>query len=187
MNPNIKIRRVFTPMVEGRKPKPKPKIKIKFQYKKNNSLNKILKDINKFKKELFDNKSNNIFIYDFNKFFHKTKSNNKRYNNNIAFDFFERDDFTYKEDINNTNNKNKNKNLKWNYSYNNKNFKNLFKRTLSSKEYRILNIRNKKDSDIIYDWQKPRMVKILEKNAFIEEEIFSKPWKFFYNHENEKF
>ena len=143
------------------------------------------KNINIIKKEIFDNKSNNIFIYDFNKFFHKTKSNNKRYNNNIAFDFFERDDFTYKEDINN--NKNKNKNLKWNYSYNNKNFKNLFKRTLSSKEYRILNIRNKKDSDIIYDWQKPRMVKILEKNAFIEEEIFSKPWKFFYNHENEKF
>ena len=181
MNPNIKIRRAFTPSInsiEKRKPK------ISFQYKKN-SLNKILKNINIIKKEIFDNKSSNIFNYDFNKFFHKTKSNNKRYNNNIAFDFFERDDFTYKEDINN--NKNKNKNLKWNYSYNNKNFKNLFKRTLSSKEYRILNIRNKKDSDIIYDWQKPRMVKILEKNAFIEEEIFSKPWKFFYNHENEKF
>ena len=183
MNPNIKIRRVYTPSIkniEKRKPK------ISFQYKKN-SLNKILKNINIIKKEIFDNKSSNIFNYDFNKFFHKTKSNNKRYNNNIAFDFFERDDFTYKEDINNINDKNKNKSLKWNYSYNNKNFKNLFKRTLSSKEYRILNIRNIRDSDIIYDWQKPRMVKILEKNDFIEEEIFSKPWKFFYNHENEKF
>ena len=183
MNPNIKIRRVYTPSIksiEKRKPK------INFQYKRN-SLKKILKNINIIKKEIFDNKSNNIFKYDFNKYFHKTKPNNKRYNNNIAFDFFEREDFTHKEDKNIINTNNKNKSLKWNYSYNNKIFNNLMKRTLSSKGYRILNIRNKKDPDIIYDIQKPRMVKILEKNAFIEEEIFSKPWKFFYNHENEKF
>ena len=181
MNPNIKIRRVFTPMVEGGKPKPKPKIKIKFQYKKNNSLNKILKDINKFKKEIFDNKSNNIFNYDFNKYFNKSKINNKRYSNNIAFDFYDRDNLTSKEE----NNKNKkNKNLKWNYSYNNKNYKDLIKSTLNSKKFRIINIINKKEPDIVNEWQKPRMVKILEKNAAIEENIISKPWRFFYNNEN---
>ena len=181
MNPNIKIRRVFTPMVEGGKSKPKPKIKIKFQYKKNNSLNKILKDINKFKKELFDNKSNNIFNYDFNKYFNKAKINNKRYSNNIAFDFYDRDNLTSKEE----NNKNKkNKNLKWNYSYNNKNYKDLIKSTLNSKKFRIINIINKKEPDIVNEWQKPRMVKILEKNAAIEENIISKPWRFFYNNEN---
>ena len=179
MNPNIKIKRVFTPTVESEKRK--PKIKIKFQYKKNNSLNKILKDINKFKKEPFDNKSNNIFNYDFNKYFNKSKINNKRYSNNIAFDFYDRDNLTSKEE----NNKNKkNKNLKWNYSYNNKNYKDLIKSTLNSKKFRIINIINKKEPDIVNEWQKPRMVKILEKNAAIEENIISKPWRFFYNNEN---
>ena len=183
MNPDIKIRRVFTPNPSFRSAE-KRKPKINFHYKKN-SLNKILKNINIIKRELFDNKSNNIFNYNFNKYIHKSRTNNKRYNNNIAYDFFERETFSQREDKNDTNSQIKS--LKWNYSYNHKNNNDVIKRTLSSKKYRILNIMNKKEPDIVYNWQKPRMIKILEKNAFIEEEIKSKPWRFFYNYENEKY
>ena len=174
MNPNIKINRIFSFGLE----KKRPNIKLKFKYKKN-SLNNILRDINTIKHEIFDNKSNNIFNYDFNNFIQRPKTTSKRYNNNnnnfIFSDFSnENESKISKEDKNN-----KNKILKWNYSFFPGRNKIKLKRNLSCKKQRIINILNRKDPLIIEDWKKPRMIKILEKNSLIEEAIISKPWKFF--------
>ena len=174
MNPNIKINRIYSSSVGLEKRK--PNFKLKFKYQKN-SLNKILRDINTLKHEIFDNKSNNIFNYNFNNFIHKPKTTSKRYNNNNAFLFSDfSNELNSKEDKNNLNN---NKILKWNYSFFPSRNKIKFERNLSCKKQRINDILNRKDPLIIEDWKKPRMVKILEKNSIIEEAIVSKPWKFF--------
>ena len=182
MNPNIKIKRIYSSFGVEKK---RTNIKIKFKYKKN-SLNKILKDINIIKHEIFDNKSNNIFNYNFNNFFHKPKTAVKRYNNIF-------NNFIPEEEINtiikgnqNEDNNNNNKKLKWNYSYNN-NPKNKIRRNFSNKKIRIINIIKKKETNIIDDWQKPKMVKILEKNSLIEEAIVTKPWKFFPYFDNNEY
>ena len=184
MNPNIKINRIYSSSVGFEKRR--PNFKLKFKYQKN-SLNKILRDINTLKQEIFDNKSNNIFNYNFNNFIHP-KTASKRYNDNNIFLFSdisnEIENIISKADKNDSNNNN-NKILKWNYSFFPSRNKIKLERNLSCKKQRIINILNRKDPLIIEDWKKPRMVKILEKNSLIEEAIVSKPWKFFpYNNHN---
>ena len=175
MNPNTKIRKVFTSLDLGRR---KPNIHIQLRYQKN-SLNKILKDINILKQELFDNKSNNIFNYKFNNIIYKPKSAFKRYQNNIFDNFTSDDDDFFIKKNKNENNKDKNKVLKWNYSYYRNNHKYVFKKNYSIKKERIKKLFKLKHPDIIDDWQKPKIVKILEKNTLIEDAIITRPWKFF--------
>ena len=177
MNPDVKIRRVFSSLgFEQRK----PKIKLKFRYQKN-SIKKILKDINTLKHEIFDNKSNNIFNYNFNNFIQKPKTASvKRYNNiyeNYIPDNFEN---LIKENQKEEN-KEKDRILRWNYSYYPTHTRNIFKKNYSTKikKQRIIKLFKTKDPDIIDDWQKPKMIKILEKNTLIEEAIITRPWKFF--------
>ena len=182
MNPDIKIKRVFSSSIGLEKRR--PKINIRFNYKKK-SLNKILKDINTLKHEIFDNKSNNIFNYNFNNFYQKSKKESKRYNNMMINDFNLEDDyFLKKEEKTNRDNKRKDKLLKWNYSYFQNNYKKKYKINLSTKKQKIINLLNQKDPNIIEDWNKPKMLKILEKNSLIEEAIISKPWKFFPSNDN---
>ena len=181
MNPNLKIKRVFSSI--DLEPK-RPKLKIKFRYQKN-SLNKILKDINTLKHEIFDNKSNNIFNYNFNNFIHKPKTAVKRYNNILDNYISDNDDFIIKENKK----EEKEKSLKWNYSYFPNIYKNKYKKNYSDtiKKQKIIKLFHRKDPYIIDDWQKPRMIKILEKNSLIEEAIASKPWKFFPYFNNNNF
>jgi len=54
----------------------------------------------------------------------------------------------------------------------------------SVKKMRIKSLIDSKNPYIIEDWKKPRMIRILEKNSLIEEEIMLKPWKFFPNIDN---
>ena len=175
MNPNTKIRKVFSTLNIEEK---KPNIQIQFRYQKN-SLKKILKDINILKREIFDNKSNNIFNYKFNNIIHKPKTAVKRYQNNVFDNFDSNDDDFFTKENKNDVNKNKIKNLKWNYSYYRNNHKEKFKKSYSTNKERIKKLFNLKHPDIIDDWQKPKIVKILEKNTLIEDAIISKPWRFF--------
>ena len=179
MNPNLQLKKVFASSVDFKKNL--PNIKIKLKYKKK-SLNKILKDINKIKHELFDDKGNNIFNYNYNNFNRPKNYEDKLYNNNKNNNIIlENENYFLKEDNkNNLTTKNKENYIKWNYSYylNNKNKKKFLKRNLSYKKERINYLINKKIPYIIEDYKKPKMIQILEKNSVIEEEIISKPWKF---------
>ena len=129
--------------------------------------------------ELFDNKSNNIFNYKFNNIIYKPKSAFKRYQNNIFDNFTSDDDDFFIKKNKNENNKDKNKVLKWNYSYYRNNHKYVFKKNYSIKKERIKKLFKLKHPDIIDDWQKPKIIKILEKNTLIEDAIITRPWKFF--------
>ena len=174
MNPNIRIKRIFSSFGSERRT---PNLKIQFKYKKN-SLNKLLKDINAIKREIFDNKSNNIFNYNFNNFLPKPKTAVRRYNYFLN-EFSPENEINLIKENKKEDNKEKDKTLKWNYSYYPTNYKNVLKKSKSHNKERIINIFKAKDPYVFDEWQKPRMIKILEKNSMIEQAVVSKPWRFF--------
>ena len=181
MNGFIKIKRIASSSIGSKNPS--SNINIRLKYKKN-TLSKILKDIKYIRYKNLDNNSNinyNEKIY-INK--PKTASRSLRYFNDISGGaIYDNDNFLPKE-FNKMKISQKNRPL-WNYSYffNDKNKKTI-KHNYSAKKIRIKKILNFKDPYIIEDWKKPRMIKILEKNSLIEEEIMLKPWKFFPNIDN---
>ena len=183
MNAFIKIKRISSSSIGFKNPS--PNIKIKLKYKKN-SLSKILKDINNIRYQNFD--KNSIINYNYNYSLNKprTTSRSIRYYSDMSGSINDNESIYPKET--NTIKINKIKNPVWNYSYyfneknNNKNFLKI--KNQSAKKIRIKKLLNCKNPYIIEDWQKPRMIKILEKNSLIEEEIMLKPWKFFPNIDN---
>ena len=170
MNSFIKIKRLASSAI-GLK-NPSPNIKIKLKYKKN-SLSKILKDIKNIRYKSLDKV--------------KTDSRSLKYHNDFAGRSAYDSENIFTKDINNIK-VNQIKKPLWNYSYyfnekdNNKKYFKL--QCQSAKKIRIKQLLNFKNPYIIEDWQKPRMIKILEKNSLIEEEIMLKPWKFFPNADN---
>ena len=79
----------------------------------------------------------------------------------------------------------------WKYSYNvdKKNFKNINIRNNPEIKYILCDYKDidKRPKPLVYSWTKPRMVKILERNASIEEEIKSNFWKYSHIFENNNF
>ena len=185
MNSFIKIKRLASSAI-GLK-NPSPNIKIKLKYKKN-SLSKILKDIKNIRYKNLDKISifNNNNNFSLNK--PKTSSRNflKNYNDFSGSSGYDSESI-FTKDINNIK-VNQIKKPVWNYSYyfnekdNNKKYYKI--KCESAKKIRIKQLLNFKNPYIIEDWQKPRMIKILEKNSLIEEEIMLRPWKFFPNIDN---
>ena len=184
MNSFIKIKRLASSAI-GLK-NPSPNIKIKLKYKKN-SLSKILKDIKNIRYKSLDKISllNNKSNFSLDKV--KTDSRSLKYHNDFAGRSAYDSENIFTKDINNIK-VNQIKKPLWNYSYyfnekdNNKKYFKL--QCQSAKKIRIKQLLNFKNPYIIEDWQKPRMIKILEKNSLIEEEIMLKPWKFFPNADN---
>ena len=159
------------------------KIKIKLKSKKN-SLSKLLNDI-KYIKYKYSGKNSLISSYNDHKSLYKPKTAKKSYEyyNNSPF---HDNETVFIKDINKINLKDKNK-PRWNFSYyhlKNKNNNRYLKPSLSAKKIRIKQILSEKNPYIVEEWHKPRMVKILEKNSLIEEEIMLKPWRFFPNYDN---
>ncbi len=182
MNQNIKIKRVASSSELFNSPS---SIKINLKYKKN-SLSKILKDINLFRYKKIDKNSGTNYNERFYNNKPKTASKNYRYFNSGSI-IHDNDSILIKE----ANKKKINKQNKpiWNYSYyfnenNNKNNYKIMRQAQSVKKMRIKSLIDSKNPYIIEDWKKPRMIRILEKNSLIEEEIMLKPWKFFPNIDN---
>ena len=183
MNPFIRIKRIASSSIGFRNPS--RNIKIKLKYKKN-TLSKILNDIKTIRYQNFD--KNSIINYNSNYSLNKprTTSRNYRYFSDMSGSINDNESIYPKES--NIIKISKIKKPVWNYSYyfneknNNKNFFKI--KNQSAKKIRIKKLLNFKNPYIIEDWQKPRMIKILEKNSLIEEEIMLKPWKFFPNIDN---
>ena len=182
MNGFIKIKRLASSSIGSKIQS--SNINVRLKYKKN-TLSKIIKDINYIRYKNLD--KNSIINFNDKIFLNKPKtaSKNLRYFNDISSGSFYDNDNYLPKDINKMKTSQKNKPPLWNYSYffNDKN-KKIMKHNYSAKKIRIKKLLNIKDPFIIEDWQKPRMIKILEKNNLIEEEIMLKPWKFFPNLEN---
>ena len=162
---------------------------------KKSSLSKILKDIQYFKYKKIDN--NNIGKYNPNDKFRviRNKPKTAAIKN---YRYYYKENAIYDNDSNftkNTINKNKmklnNNKPVWNYSYyydekknnNDKCFR-LLKQNKSYKKLRIKNLLEYKNPYTVDEWQKPRMIRILERNSLIKEEIMLKPWLFFSNIDN---
>ena len=182
MNEYIKIKRLASSSI-GLK-KPSPNIKIKLKYNKKNSLSKILKDIKNIR--YLDN--NSILNYNGNFSLNKPKatSRNVKYFNDFGASSCYDNESIFIKGVNNIK-VNQIKKPVWNYSYyfnEKENNKKYFLKCQSAKKIRIKQLLNFKNPYIIEDWQKPRMIKILEKNSLIEGEIMLKPWKFFRNLDN---
>ena len=181
MNGFIKIKRLASSSIEAKNPY--SNINIRLKYKKN-TLSKILKDIKYIRYQNLD--KNSIINYNDKIFLNKPKttSRNLRYFNDISGGSIYDNDNIVPKEFNKMKIIQNNKPL-WNYSYffNDKN-KKIMKHNYSAKKIRIKKLLNLKAPFIIEDWQKPRMIKILEKNSLIGEEIMLKPWKFFPNIDN---
>ena len=182
MNGFIKIKRIASTSIGSKNSS--SNIRIRLKYKKN-ALSKILNDIKYIRYNNFD--KNSIINYNDKIYLNKPKTatKNLRYFNDMpGGDIYDNDNYLPKE-INKMKISEKNKLPIWNYSYyfKDKN-KKIMKYNYSAKKIRIKKLLNIKDPFIIDDWQKPRMIKILEKNSLIEEEIMLKPWKFFPNIDN---
>lgn len=186
MNPYIKIKRIASSSIGFRNPS--SNIKIKLKYKKN-SLSKLIKDL-KYIRYKSLNKNNSVINYNGDLIFNnkpKTSSKSYRYYNEGSASIINDNESMPQKEIK-TIKINNNKKPVWNYSYyfneKNKN-KNYYRfNNQSAKKIRIKKLLDLKNPYIIEDWQKPRMIKILEKNSLIEEEIMLKPWKFFPNINN---
>ena len=59
-----------------------------------------IRDFLEINNEIFDNKSNNIFNYNFNNIYQKSKKESKRYNNMMINDFNLEDDYILKKKVN---------------------------------------------------------------------------------------
>ena len=175
MNSFIKTKRISSSI--GFKVPPLPNINIKLKYKKN-SLSKIIEDIKfiRYKKLNKDSIINRNYFYK-----PKTSLRNNRYFKDVGGIDFNDNETIFPKEINKIK-INQIKRPIWNYSYYfNQNNNKVLKHNYSAKKIRIKELLNLKDPNIIEDWQKPRMIKILEKNSLIEEEIMLRPWKFFPN------
>ena len=174
---NIKIKRVASSSVGLKYPSP---IKIKLKSKKN-TLSNILKEVNFFKYKKLD--KNSILSYNNRLKFKKkpkTASRSVAHFNNTSAAFIPDNESIISKKIK----------IKlpykpiWNYSYyynemdNNKKYYKLLNHNYSDKKLRIKNLLNTKNPYMVEDWQKPRMIRILEKNSLIEEEILLRPWNF---------
>ena len=181
MNGFIKIKRLASSSIGSKNPS--SNINIRLKYKKN-TLSKILKDVKYITYKNFD--KNPIINYNDKIFLNKPKtaSRSLRYFNDMSGSGIYDNENILPKDYNKMKISQQNKPI-WNYSYffNDKN-KKIMKHNYSAKKIRIKKLINLKDPCIIEDWQKPRMIKILEKNSLIEEEIMLKPWKFFPNIDN---
>jgi hypothetical protein len=178
MNHYFKIKKVTSSSNESLRPP--LNIKIKLKHKKN-SLAKLLNDI-KYVKYKYSDKNSLISSYDDHNSFFKPKTTKRSYEYYNDLPVHDNEGL-FMKDINKINIKDKNKPI-WNYSYyfnqnKNKNYYKYLRSSLSAKKIRIKKILNEKSPNIIEDWQKPRMIKILEKNSLIEEEIMLKPWRLF--------
>ena len=175
MNSFIKIKRLASSSV--RLKNPSGIINIKLKYKKN-KLSKILNDLKYIKYQNLD--KNSLIDYNDKKFFNKPKTakRNLRYVND-ASSIYDNGNIIPKE-INNIKINQKSTKPLWNYSYYFKENNNrIIRHNYSAKKLRIKQLLDLKSPYIIEDWQKPRMIKILEKNSLIEEQVILKPWIFF--------
>ena len=189
-NSNRKLKKVSSlpELYDIQSPSP---LKAKLKFDKN-SLAKLLNDIKYFNSTKSKLDSNNSRIYNnyrFNFSKPKTASKNYRYyyGENMVYD--NESHITKNSNIKNKMNQTNNRPV-WNYSYyynerkkkNDKCYK-LLKNNHSYKKMRIRNVFNFKNP-YIEDWKKPRMIRILEQNSLIKEEIMLKPWEFFSNNDN---
>ena len=175
MNPFIKMKRIASSSVGFKNPYSKINIKIKY---KKNKLSKIINDLKYI--NLQNLERNSIIDSNDKKFFNKPKTASKsfRYFNEAYSNIYDNGNIIPKE-INNIKINQKNKPL-WNYSYYFKDNNNrILKHNYSAKKLRIKKLLDLQNPYIIEDWQKPRMIRILEKNSLIEQEVILKPWKFF--------
>ena len=172
-NYNTKLRRVASSSVGYKIPFPK----IKLKSDKNNLLSKIMNNIGLYRyKKLNKNIINNIY-----RIKPKTASRSVPYYNNESSASLIQDTESV---LSNKNNIKKLNRPVWNYSYyynennKNKNYLKLLKQKNREKKMRIKQLLHKKNPYMVEDWQKPRMIRILEKNSLIEEEILLQPWRF---------
>ena len=190
MNSNRKLKKSSSlPELYDIQPPYPLKAKLKFD---KNSLAKLLNDIKYFNNTKSKLDNNNSRIYNNYRFIFskpKTASKNYRYyyGENMMYD--NESHITkisnFKNKMNQTNNR-----PVWNYSYyynegkkkNDKCYK-FLKHNHSYKKMRIRNVFNFKNP-LIEDWKKPRMIRILEQNSLIKEEIMLRPWEFFSNNDN---
>ena len=171
-NYNMKLRRVASSSVGYKIPFPK----IKLKSDKNNLLSKIMNNIGLFQyKKLNKNTINNLY-----RIKPKTASKSVPYYNESSASLMQDTESV----LSNKNNIKIQNRPVWNYSYyynasnTNKNFYKLLKLNNSEKKMRIKYLLHEKNPLMVEDWQKPRMIRILEKNSLIEEEIMLHPWRF---------
>ena len=169
-NYNVKLRRVASSSVGYKIPFPK----IKLKSDKNNLLSKIMNNVDLYRyKKLNKNRINNVY-----KIKPKTVSRSVPYYNESSASLIQDTESV----LSNRNNIKKQNRPVWNYSYyyneNKKNKNYLLKLNNSEKKMRIKYLLHEKNPYMVEDWQKPRMIKILEKNSLIEEEILLQPWRF---------
>ena len=172
-NYNVKLRRVASSSVGYKIPFPK----IKLNSDKNNFLSKIINNIGLYRyKKLNKNLINNVYRRK-----PKTASRSVPFYNESSASLIQDTESA----LSNKNNLKKLNRPVWNYSYyynesnNNKNYYKILKHNNSEKKMRIKQLLHEKNPYMVEDWQKPRMIRILEKNSLIEGEIMLQPWKFF--------
>lgn len=123
-------------------------------------------------------------IYENNKEIQKNNTSMKDFGFSVNFELNK-----YLNETNNEKNEIKNKKLikscsqpqHWNYSFNNNKKKINFYKHSSYKQLLIKSLINIKSPNIIEGWNKPRVIKIIEKNKKFEEEVIIRPWRYFPN------
>ena len=171
---NVKLRRVASSSVGYKNPFPKLKLKSG----NNNLFSKIINNIDFYRfKKIDKNIINNVY-----RIKPKTASRSVPHYNESSASLIQDTESV----LSNKNNIKIKARPVWNYSYyyneknknKNKNYYKLLKLNNSERKMRIKQLLHEKNPYMVEDWQKPRMIRILEKNSLIEEEIMLQPWRF---------
>ena len=171
---NVKLRRVASSSVGYKNPFPKLKLKSG----NNNLFSKIINNIDFYRfKKINKNIINNVY-----RIKPKTASRSVPHYNESSASLIQDTESV----LSNKNSIKIKARPVWNYSYyyneknknKNKNYYKLLKLNNSERKMRIKQLLHEKNPYMVEDWQKPRMIRILEKNSLIEEEIMLQPWRF---------
>ena len=169
---NVKLRRVASSSVGYKNPFPKLKLKSG----NNNLFSKIINNIDFYRfKKINKNIINNVY-----RIKPKTASRSVPHYNESSASLIQDTESV----LSNKNSIKIKARPVWNYSYyyneknKNKNYYKLLKLNNSERKMRIKQLLHEKNPYMVEDWQKPRMIRILEKNSLIEEEIMLHPWRF---------